>query len=184
MIIQIRGTSGSGKTWVMKSLLAKLKPFDSCSIYGRKKPLFYRNDSGVTILGHYDSACGGCDNIGSAAAVATLIKELEEGVYTVIPTVIICEGLLLSEDSKWTSQMKDVRVIYLTTPVDRCITQILQRRAAAGNDKPLNESNTRNRVSVIERSRVKLIEKGVHCVRCTSYQASGIVERWIKDHQR
>lgn len=181
MIIQIRGTSGSGKSWTMKSLLGKLGPFTEHFIKKRKQPLFYYNKSGVVILGHYASPCGGCDTIGSAAAVATLIKELEEGVYTIIPTVIICEGLLLSEDSKWTSQMKDVRIIYLTTPVDQCVTQIIQRRAAVGNEKPLNESNTRKRVSVIERSRKKLIEKGVHCVRCSSYQAPGIIERWVND---
>ena len=81
MIIQVRGTSGSGKTWVMKSLLERLKPFKGVLVEGRKKPLFYVNSTSVAILGHYEAACGGCDNIGSAAAVAELIQNLREGVY-------------------------------------------------------------------------------------------------------
>ena len=181
MIIQVRGTSGSGKTWVMKSLLERLKPFKGVLVEGRKKPLFYVNSTSVAILGHYEAACGGCDNIGSAAAVAELIQNLREGVYPEKAGVIICEGLLLSEDSKWTSQMDDVRVIYLVTPVETCIEQILKRRAEAGNDKPLNEHNTRNRVAVIERSRTKLLEKGIICRRCTSKQAPDIILQWIKE---
>ena len=180
-VIQIRGTSGSGKTWVMKSLLTALGPFKEVFTEGRRNPLFYLNSSSTAILGAYRSACGGCDNIGSAAAVAELIQNLQEGVYSEKPGVIICEGLLLSEDSKWTLQMNDVRIIYLVTPVETCIQQILNRRAEAGNDKPLNESNTRNRVRVIERSRTKLLEKGIICRRCTSKQAPEIILNWIKE---
>ena len=183
MIIQVRSTSGGGKSWVMKQLMERLGPFEGILEKGRKKPLFYSNAQDVCILGHYESACGGCDNIGSAAAVYELIQRLEGGTYNGNKRIILCEGLLLSEDSKWTSQLNEIRVIYLTTDVEQCIAQIKSRRALVGNEKPLKEDNTRNRVKVIVRSRVKLLESGVMCRRCTAKQAPGIILNWIKELQ-
>lgn len=153
---------------------------------GRKKPLYYqsvRYCSDIFVLGHYESACGGCDTIGSARHVfdltQTILQKYKGADYP--PTVIIQEGLLLSEDVKWSSQLQDLRVIFLTTPTERCIEQIKGRRAEAGNEKPLNTANTVNRVPVIERARVKLNEMGVLCRRASSDQAAGIILKWIKD---
>lgn len=176
MIIQIRGTSGSGKTWVMRQVMNQLGPWKPQYTEGRRKPLYYSNVLGVAVLGHYEATCGGCDNIGSAAQVYQLIQRL-----TGNHRVILCEGLLLSEDVKWTSQLDDVRVIYLVTPIEKCIELIKQRRANAGNAKPLNEHNTRNRVAVIERSRVKLLDAGVLCRRVTANQAPKLIEGWISN---
>lgn len=186
MVIQIRGTSGSGKTWVMRQVMeyalgGSLQPQ---YVEGRKKPQHYWIDDELgneyVVLGHYEATCGGCDNIGSAPKVFELIQEVER-IYSHV--VIFCEGLLLSEDSKWTPQMDDVRVLYLTTPVEKCIEQIKARREAAGNTKSLNESNTRNRVVVIERSRVKLNSAEVITRRCPSKQALSVIQGWIEDFQ-
>lgn len=178
MIIQIRGTSGSGKTWVMNQFMYWYQ-WDSRLVAGRKKPLFYETEiqgKAVAVLGHYESACGGCDNIGSAAAVYDLIQKIQQEF-----DVIVCEGLLLSEDVKWTCQMQDVKVLFLSTGIETCISQVKSRRLEAGNAKPLNEFNTRNRVEVIERARTRLVEAGVHCVRSSATQAVNIIHRWIKD---
>lgn len=176
MIIQIRGTSGSGKTWVMKEFM---KDYSWIPQYekGRKQPLLYKTylnkTSYLTVLGHYESPCGGCDTIGSARQVFELIDTLPTG------DVIVCEGLLLSEDVKWVSQVDNVKILYLNTEVEKCISQIRDRRKAAGNDKPLKEHNTRNRVGVIERSRVRLIDLGVSCRRCSVQQAPKLIRRLI-----
>ncbi len=177
MIIQIRGTSGSGKTWVMREVISSIGG-KSIPRYqdGRKKPLWYSIDD-LAILGHYESPCGGCDNIGSARQVYELIREVQPKVNH-----IVCEGLLLSEDVKWSSQLEDLRVVYLTTPIDRCIELIKKRRIDAGNPKPLNESNTRKRVRIIERSRVKLMENGIYCRRVSSRQAPSLILRWLRLH--
>lgn len=193
MIIQIRGTSGSGKTWVMRKVmdqvgelqipsLCKGRPgWESQYVEGRKKPLTYRRGL-IYICGHYQSNCGGCDNVGSAAAVHELTCNLVGDPCNA--KVVLQEGLLLSEDSKWASILAmehDVRIIYLTTPIDQCVEQIKSRRALVGNEKPLKEDNTRNRVSVIERSRKKLTDLGILCRRCSSTQAPQIILDWIKD---
>lgn len=171
-IYQIRGTSGSGKTWVAKNLIKHLESnifaeeYYSVMIEGRKKPLFTvakpSENLTLAILGHYESNCGGCDNIGSAAKVYKLIQAIREGEFKEHNvTDIFCEGLLLSEDTKWTLELAKIsevkfKIIFLTTPVEKCIQQILKRRELVGNDKPLKEDNTRNRVRVIERAFDKL----------------------------
>lgn len=162
MIIQIRGTSGSGKSTAMREVWKRLPGFERrCPFFqeGRRQPLYYVTGN-VVILGHYEVDGGGCDNVGSAAKVYELIQKVQSEFPD---KVILCEGLLLSEDTKWSQLLTDLHVIYLTTPIETCISQIKSRRLKAGNEKPLNESNTRNRVGVIERSRIKLTALGVKC---------------------
>lgn len=176
-IIQIRGTSGSGKTTVMRRVMVRLPGMLTrrpIYVEGRKRPLYYEFGNNIVVLGSYESACGGCDTIGSAAQCFKEIVALDQMGKTVL-----CEGLLLSEDVKWSSQLPDLRVVYLTTPLETCLKQIEGRRKEAGNDKPLNPENTRKRVDVIERSRVKLINGNVDCRRCSSDQATGIILKWI-----
>jgi cytidylate kinase len=176
MIIQIRGTSGSGKTTVMREVMKQFQ-WNPRIVKGRKKPLWYQaKQMDLAILGHYEeSACGGCDTVGSARQVYELIQTLNMDV-------ILCEGLLLSEDVKWARQMMDLRVIFLTTPLETCLERVAKRRETAGNDKPLNPANTTNRVATIERARVKLVELGVVCRRCTTEQASKLVLEWVRLH--
>lgn len=185
MIIFIRGTSGSGKTTVVRKLMTellsrRLGQFEPKYNKGRGKPLWYTLmlDPPLVILGHYESPCGGCDTIGSAAAVYDTIKLLPK------TTNVIGEGLLLSEDTKWTKVLAaegyDVRSIYLVTPVEKCIEQIKSRRASVGNEKPLNTKNTVNRVPVIERGRQKLDEvEGVTCRRASCDQSPSIILKWL-----
>lgn len=174
-VIQIRGTSGSGKTYVMRKVISRLGALTPVCISGRKKPLYYTGTNAV-VLGHYESNCGGCDNVGSARHVYELTKKLSG-------PVILQEGLLLSEDTKWTIKLVEegyvVRIVFLTTPLDRCLEQIESRRRAVGNLKPLNPHNTVNRVAVIERARKKLFESGVCCRRVGTEQAVGVVIDWM-----
>lgn len=188
MIIQIRGTSGSGKTYVMNLIRKQLEPFlvEEIKTEGRKRPLLYCynvNDRNILIFGHYETPCGGCDSIGSAPKIYDLmVKCSTHYIVGGVKPIILAEGLLLSEDVKWTKQIPawdDVAVYYLTTPPEKCLEQVQSRRELVGNDKPLNPDNTLNRIAVIERSRVKLIDTGVKCIRCSSNQASNLITKLI-----
>lgn len=185
MIIQIRGTSGSGKTSVMREVMKHFS-WEKVYVPKRKKPLYYRHN-GIVVMGHYeDSACGGCDTIGSAPQVWKEIQKLDP----VEASVVLCEGLLLSEDVKWATVMHEeedeggpgLRIVYLTTPVEECLRRIQKRRDAVGNTKPLNPLNTTRRVGVIEKSRLKLLAEGVDCRRCSSEQAPRIIMKWLRLH--
>jgi hypothetical protein len=179
MIINIRGTSGSGKSTVMRRVM------DSCDwqaeyIPGRKRPLYYRAmEHPFAVLGPYETPCGGGDAVGSAGQI---YKEVIALLTFSWCKVVLCEGLLLSEDVKWSRQLPDLRVLFLTTPLERCLEQIKKRRQEAGSDKPLNPTNTASRVATIERARIKLIASGIECRRCSADQAVGIVLNWLRLH--
>jgi len=176
MIIQIRGTSGSGKSTVMNEVLERLGERTEVHRPGRKKPLYYSFPGKVAVLGHYESNCGGCDNIGSAPKVFELIQEVSK-----THDVILCEGLLLSEDVKWSSQLENLRVVFLITSIENCISRVINRRKGSGNDKPLNEDNTRNRVKVVERAYWKLKKLGVKCVKKKSTTAADLIVGWVQN---
>ncbi len=176
MIINIRGTGGSGKTWVMRRIIDSIAPLDKWEaqyVPGRKKPETYRYED-IYVLGHYESVCGGCDNIRSAKSVYELINRVLE--QTPLP-LILCEGMLLSEDFKWMSQLEDVRIFFLSTSIEDCLANIRNRRKEQGNEKELSEYRTRARLPPIESARRRLTEAGVDCRRVTSEQA---VEKAIK----
>jgi hypothetical protein len=194
-IIQIRGTSGSGKTWVARQMIDRVGEWNSVMVPGRKKPLFMTSCSDwppITVFGHYESPCGGCDTIGSARAVFDMLVERWPLVSTlnhraaVYPTTILMEGLLLSEDVKWTAEMArlhyEVKVLFLTTPLDKCLLQIGSRRASVGNEKEVDPTNTTNRVRTIERARRKLVESGVSCLRCSPNQAPDLITKLVQLH--
>src|SRR5262245_17837196 len=152
-IIQVRGTSGSGKSTVLKKLMSHYSNWQPITIPGRRRPQAYVlplhstkptqpinlspphstlptnpshgptsfSEKGIVVLGHYEIACGGCDTLGSA-------REAYEAQAQILAdhnvSLVICEGLLLSEDTKWTIQMREdgheVRCYYLTTDLDTC----------------------------------------------------------------
>lgn len=183
MIIQVRGTSGSGKSTAVRRFMETAE-WTSEFRDGRKNPyLYWTRDippGKVVVLGHYNSPCGGGDTIGSAAAIYDAIKEVIEGNG---PIPIVVEGLLLSEDSKWAKVLKEegneVVCLFLTTPLDQCLSQIEGRRKAVGNEKPVNPKNTANRVGTIERARAKLTTAGVRCIRCSANQAPALISKLL-----
>lgn len=180
-IIQIRGTSGSGKSTVMTHVMESLE-WDGVLVGGRKKPLYYVNrELRIAALGHYETVCGGCDTIGAAPAVYDLtIKLLSNEAIC----IVLQEGLLLSEDVKWTKKLHedgyDIRALFLVTELEECLARIAARRKGVGNNKPLNPGNTSRRVGVIEGARLKLEGAGVKCRRCSSTQAPSIIMNWIR----
>lgn len=144
----------------------------------RRKPLYYQKGS-IVVLGHYDSTCGGCDNIGSAPQVYELVRK----VYRSVNMLVLCEGLLLSEDVIWTARLLPaVKTLFLTTPLEVCIERVVARRLAAGNLKPFNAKITEKRFETIERARKRLIALGANPVRCSVSQASKMVRGWCNGY--
>ena len=170
MILQIRGNSGSGKTTLIKKAMKNYR-WDGVYVERRKKPLYYRS-GGVVLLGHYeDSACGGCDTLSNVRHVCELIDTLDYDL-------LIAEGLLLSEDVKWTTQLKtdhDKLFVFLATPFDECLRRIRKRREAAGNFKPLSLKHTTRRIQTIGSAHRRLSAAGYRCIRRHTSQALTIV---------
>jgi len=144
MIITIRGTSGSGKSHVAFTLL---KNFLSEKILDeQKKILGYRVFAGlkkpIHLVGKYETACGGTDGIHRQKESA------DRAIRWGADGHVILEGLLLSgggpkaEVTARITETGDYCHAFLDTPIEVCIERVKARRLAAGNEKPLNTTNT------------------------------------------
>lgn len=145
--IQICGTSGSGKTSVVRQYIA-----DSVAVpilfNHKKKPTVYEGrwgDIPVFFLGSYETTCGGCDTIPSVTIVAELMEYLDNAYSD---GVLLFEGLMISHMVGTVGNMqvklgveRNVRA-FLDTPLDVCLARVQARRDAAGNTKPFNPANT------------------------------------------
>lgn len=149
------------------------------SIEGRRNPLYYYDSMHrIAFMGHYEGTCGGCDTIHGYPLLLEAIQSARDRGFH-----IVMEGLLLSEDVKQCLTIpeftEEARVIFLATEIDQCVSDIKKRRLAAGNDKPLNEDNTRNRVKRIASARRRLEESGVYCRSLSRNQAPSTILRWL-----
>lgn len=165
MIINIRGTNGSGKSTVVRDIMEKAtKSRPIFGALGPSKPEAYEVtfdylSQSVYVLGPYVTPAGGCD----AVQPFKLILELVEK-YAVRGHVIF-EGSLVSDHygkmGALLETYKDVLVFFLDTPLEECISRIEARRAEAGNSKPFNRSNTEARYVGIQRVRDRIETDGL-----------------------
>jgi thymidylate kinase len=162
MIVKLHGTSGSGKTTVARGLmeLAK-KEFGVTAILNtREKPEAYMFqlpgvEGPVFVLGPYINAIGGLDCVGDSKDHIRLLHSAASHGH------VFYEGLLGSEYygeiGRQSERYGDSHIFaFLDTPVDVCVERVKARRAAAGNKKLFNESNTRGRIAKIARLKFRL----------------------------
>jgi hypothetical protein len=161
MIIKLHGTSGAGKSTIAYGFLNKAKSVSALSEKGKIKYYAVDHpdlDRPLYVLGRYESACGGCDTLKAAEQIDLLDKCAPHGH-------VLYEGLLASEYygalGAASEQYGDNHIFaFLDTPIEVCIERVKARRLAAGNDKPLNEENTRGRIKKIEALKRRLTNMG------------------------
>lgn len=184
MIINVRGTSGSGKSTVVRKIIEQSPSTDRVFLKGRKQPLLYRlkfPDQVISIPGHYETACGGCDTIPTYDLLFQVIREEHAAGHTVL-----FEGLLVAHDKKRTLELWDwlerkpnlLQVIELTETLQVCLDSVEQRRASRKNPpkQPFNPANTVRRYSEVVRSCKILEEAGIKIHRCNRTDAVAMIE--------
>jgi len=188
MIVNIRGTSGAGKTtvvrWVMDQFDSKvnlMRTGAKVEVVGpRKRPYGYllkSNDPAIKdcfLVGHYETACGGCDTIPSYDAIFALIREADDAGLNVL-----FEGLLLSEDFKRTAPLheegRDLLVVAIDLPLDECIESINARRRLKKPDaEPVNPGNTTRRFRSVIKKLEKMEDFGITVIRADRTHAREI----------
>lgn len=172
MIFNLRGTSGSGKTHLVREIMARYGGRVAYREEGRRQPIGYTfgrpgGGRGLAVIGHYETACGGCDTIPKMERIFELVRASAEQGFDVL-----FEGLLISADvnrhvelHEWCqAHGQELQVIALTTPLDVCIDSINARRAARNPDlPPVKEKNTISKFNGVRKSLDRLRAAGVTC---------------------
>jgi hypothetical protein len=136
MIINVRGTHGSGKTTLVKRVRDSYTTVTPWMVDGRKRPFGYhlRSDtlSPLTILGSYENATGGCDTISEIEVMFDAIKTLADGGQNVL-----FEGIVAQHSSGRLMDLHKIHpvdVIVLQTTLEVAIESVKVRRAERGAD--------------------------------------------------
>lgn len=176
LIINLRGTSGSGKTTVVRKLMetAPSQPVvRSGKVIGMttapsrhwRQPLFF--------IGRYNNVCGGMDTVPTQADCATEVHRLYDHGH------VVCEGLLASGvGPKATLPAACIAAagpnawfLCLDTPLEVCLERVQRRRDERGDDRPFNPANTQAKWEQTRRA-YELLEEGGANVRWLPYETA------------
>lgn len=194
MIINVRGTSGSGKSTVVRKIIEQSPSTDKIFLKGRKQPLLYRlkfPGQVISIPGHYETPCGGCDTIPTYDLLFQIIREEHAAGHNVL-----FEGLLVAHDKKRTLELWDwlgrnpeqLQVLELTDPLQVCLDSVEKRRASRPvplkppkkPKKPFNPANTIRRYDEVIRSCKILEAEGIPIHRYSRDAAPEVITQLFK----
>lgn len=166
MILNLRGTSGSGKSHLARALMARYSGREPVFVEGRKRPLLYRcshpGHTPASFLGSYETPCGGCDTIveGYDRIFELVRQEHAAGRH------VVFEGLLLSPECRRTAALAaeglPLLVLSLDVPAETCLASInARRRAKKPEAADVNPENTLSKIKQTARSVERLRAEGV-----------------------
>lgn len=174
-IVQVRGTHGSGKSTVVRSLLDALGPTApirvaqsfGANLRGNKLVTLGYQLRGARVLGSYDSpTSGGCDGITRQDDITDRVRKwaAEDSV--------VFEGILASKTHQRYADLRDELVnaghryvfAYLNTPLVECLKRVGARRFNRGEAKPLDPANVISGYEAVLKVRQKTIDAGFYVV--------------------
>jgi thymidylate kinase len=147
MIINPRGTSGSGKTTVVRGIMDHYPIVNPIFNENQRKPIGYQllghpDIKDTYVVGSYENVCGGCDSIKTQDEICDRVRRFAPLGH------VLVEGLLMSHlFSRYVGLAKELIPIpyvwaFLDTPLSVCIERVQVRRNARGITTPLNTKNT------------------------------------------
>lgn len=164
MIVNVRGTHGSGKTTLVRQIM-RMYTCTPMYIDGRRQPIGYRcrraGHAKLFIPGHYENpGSGGCDTLTSVDIMFDVINLHAKKGYD-----ILFEGIVAQHSTPSIFKLRDlgyrVRIVIIRIPLKRALRSVLKRRKAAGNTKPLNPRNVEYEDSRIPNDNARLKAGGV-----------------------
>jgi hypothetical protein len=174
-VLDIRGTHGSGKSWIVRQVLERYRHIaiegpgltgKGSRIWGYRVP---QVDCGI--VGSYEVQNGGCDTIKDMAKIVEVMKKLATEHANVI-----MEGIFVAHTFKRYDELANdmaaygYRFFFLNTPLRTCIARVRARRIAKGNEKDLDTTNIeRDHDTIWARLRIKFAEAG-HKVTVLDYR--------------
>lgn len=167
--INIRGTNGSGKSFLVRKFLAKYEtrkirtelPADLLGIGGKVEA--YRTlykGTPVYTIGNYESKGGGCDLIKEQDTVCNLVRQYIKKGHVLFEGVIVTT--LYSRYYNLSQEIGGMIWAYLDTPLEKCIERIEGRGGKKVEDLVTIKGETRveSKYRVALRTREKAINAG------------------------
>jgi hypothetical protein len=166
-VIGIRGTNGSGKTYVARKVMEFAEE-------GFKTK--YKLSNGVlvnvfdkfVILGSYDRVCGGCDTIAKPQLVWDAIVECVEFSNVLFEGILV--GSVYEPTIKLIERLAPLDSTYipicLDTEFDQCIANVNSRRNTAGKDALESHDNV-------------MTNYKKHLSSAKKFHADGLNPRWV-----
>ena len=149
VIVNPRGTGGSGKTELVRRILAdygwggggRVEPIRrEGRAADRPPPSHPLGGRPLAVLGHYGAAaCGGCDTIPARDGGPDEAFRLADGLAAAGHDVLL-EGLFLSGEHRRAAELARrhaLHVLRLDTPLERCVRSLAARRRAGRAVQPL-----------------------------------------------
>lgn len=166
-IVNLRGTSGSGKSSVAFEMLrqfphqelkgadGKVKGYSiDASSYGISAPIY--------LLGKYTTACGGCDQIPTQQEAADrAYKAWNSGGHVLMEGLLASAAGLNGAVTKTITQTGEAVFAILDTPLDVCIERVKKRREARGDERPFNTKNTNDKYTQTHSTAKSLKDAGL-----------------------
>lgn len=174
-IVHLRGTSGSGKSWLVWQLLNdpmgcwvddQGPHLTLATSQGKVVTRGYRSGTWrIAVVGPYRTPCGGCDAVPTQDEIGARIHR-----YAALGDHVVFEGLLASGlQSRYEALARALATLghryyalFLDTPLDVCLARIQARRAARGDTRPLNAQNTIAKHGAAQKCLPRLRALGLH----------------------
>jgi len=181
-VINIRGTNGSGKSYLVHRLL---KEYGAVPLGQNDRIVAYRlENSGypkVYVVGRYETVTGGTDTFsGGAVEASKHIAALSEKGH------VIFEGLIASGIAgRWVKLAESLpqhQWIFLTldTPLEKCIEMVNERRHAKGKPDLPDPKWIITKSKAVESSFVFMKKAGLNVWKVRRDQAYEIVRRLLE----
>jgi hypothetical protein len=130
MIITVRGPSGAGKSHLARVVMTRYPERVPQHSPGRRRPSSYllrrEGERELVVLGHYEIANGGTDTLGRLDEIYAEVRRHDDAGRNVM-----YEGKCMSDGATSVRALlaegRDVRILYLSTPVEECVASVRSR---------------------------------------------------------
>lgn len=190
LALNIRGTNGSGKSFIVHNILQAAKQANALQHFtstetGKIVKYVIQYDPAsrpVTIVGPYETACGGCDAF-SQRGCLDVVYDMVEREVTEHGNHVIFEGLIVCADFRRTVDLVahkfPLGVVLLDTPFETCVANTNSRRSEKGKDALEDTNNIRGKYEGNVRSVPRFASAGVKVQQMSVAQVQESIAQWM-----